>query len=58
MFGTLLSATVAYVRFVKNTYNRYGTCGVLNLVIGSFSFAILFLAFVGYRQFKQLEVAQ
>ena len=58
MFGTLLSATVAYVRFVKNTYNRYGTCGVLNLAIGSFWFAIVFVVFVGYSEFEQLEVAQ
>ena len=55
MFG---SATVTYVRFVKKTYIRYGIVGVVNLVIGSFSFAVVFVAFVGYSEFEQLEVAQ
>ena len=57
MFGTILSGIFAYVNFVKKTYTRYGTCGVVNLAIGSFSFAVSFVIFVGYTEFKQLEAA-
>jgi hypothetical protein len=57
MIGTVLSGTLAYATFMKKTYVRYGTCGVVNLAIGSFSFAVSFIMFVGYTEFKQLDVA-
>ena len=56
MIGTVLSGTLAYATFMKKTYVRYGTCGVVNLAIGSLWFAVSFIMFVGYTEFKQLTV--